>query len=366
MWHRYPWGSQRTWTIRIKKAIYKTKGAARITIHWDPDKAVLAVETRRLIILQRQLQSRIAWSQAKEYAPWGKLSWDVSRVEWQWYYIPSTQRTLDPFLGTIAFKRTLSRQKFKSLVENYPLIFKCLEFKCYLITFGRILLQYGAFSRAERNTRAYAMPTFQIHQDNANLPSTASQLSMGNPVPARVLLSTRVMSLLWLPRTMSLGAFSVVMPLKHSVRMKYTSSDKLRLKKITFFCGKAMTVCAGSVVLVCVVSIVTRLAEVLFVHDKSPHQTEGVTATIVRASPDENILPVFEIIERQKECTWYRRPLQRVRVEMITSPSDPLRQLVIVYRWGVDRPFRLGPTNAMAYEVSGISYFGNNALFFPL
>ncbi|KAJ3784026.1 hypothetical protein GGU10DRAFT_334262 [Lentinula aff. detonsa] len=255
----------------------------------------------------------------------GEAALDVSRVVWQCYYIPSTQRTLDPFLGTIAFKRTLSRQGFKSLVENYPFIFKC-----------------GAFSRAEREYESIG---------NANISNIkVTSLAASNNViggtwnlQSGCILSGHTSQALCSNEVHFIGQIEVE---KDRVLL-WKSYDRL-----CWLCGPGL--CG------------VYRHEVLFVHDKSPHQTEGVTATIVRASPDENILPVFEIIERQKECTWYRRPLQRVRVEMITSPSDPLRQLVIVYRWGVDRPFRLGPTNAMAYEVSGISYFGNNALFFPL
>ncbi|KAJ3748410.1 hypothetical protein DFH05DRAFT_1456458 [Lentinula detonsa] len=121
----------------------------------------------------------------------GEAVLDVSQVVWQCYHIPSTQRTPDPFLGTIAFKRTLSRQEFKSeLGRKLPFHFQVWSFQ-----------QGGARIREHRQCQHFK----PSHQDNANLPSTASQLSMGNPVPARVLLSTRVIlrSLLWLPQTMS-------------------------------------------------------------------------------------------------------------------------------------------------------------------
>ncbi|KAJ3981423.1 hypothetical protein F5890DRAFT_1476966 [Lentinula detonsa] len=239
----------------------------------------------------------------------GEAVLDVSQVVWQCYHIPSTQRTPDPFLGTIAFKRTLSRQEFKSeLARKLPFHFQgeqphTVSPRYVELSAERSANYYEYESIGNANiSNLISKAYIASHQDNANLPSAASQLSMGNPVLARVLLSTRI-------KVTSLAASNNV----SGCILGGHTSQALCSNEVHFI-GQTeaekdrvlMTVCAGSVVLVCVVSIVTRLAEVLFVHDKSPHQTEGVTATIVRASPDENILPVFEMNERQKECTWYR------------------------------------------------------------
>ncbi|KAJ3995287.1 hypothetical protein F5050DRAFT_1713019 [Lentinula boryana] len=184
----------------------------------------------------------------------------------------------------------------KSFVKNYPFIVMSSIPTSVIITFGRILLQYGAFSRAEREHESicnanisrppgqreptkyrfraidgvtpFRQESCSVYKErydpqrNTAVALSAEEFLLANNGGVLFLSPGHLGALSWgqiggtwrLQSGCILGSHTTQ---AFCSQMKYTSSDKMRLKKIAFLRGKAMIVWAGSVVLACVVSIVT-------------------------------------------------------------------------------------------------------------